>query len=407
MVRQSRPGRLYADGGGLFLQVTAGPDGRPRRSWLVRVRLVTGRVREMGLGRADQIDLSTAREEASKARRLAREGIDPVENRKTEVRRAIEEDARSITFAQAAESYIASHESAWRNAKHRAQWRRTIEAYANPVFGRLPVQNIDVSHITQVLDPLWRTRTETASRLRGRIETILDWATVRGHRTGENPARWRGHLDRALPPRRSVQKVRHFNAMPYKDIPAFIAQLRKSESISALALEFAVLTAGRTTEVLHAQYSEFDFQNAVWTIPAERMKARREHRVPLVGRAFEIVANLDGFGSTRWVFSADRRNPLSQMALLMMLRRMGKTDVTVHGFRSAFRSWVAEETIHAREIAEAALAHVVGDKTERAYQRGDMLERRRLLMSEWDRFVSRQRPINKATRRPKNLRSSD
>ena len=255
IVRQSKPG-IYADGAGLFLQVTKGADGKFKRSWLVRVRLPGGRVREMGLGRVDEVELAMARDRAQDARALARDGLDPVTQRDADRLRVAEEAARAITFKQAAETYISTYEAGWKNEKHRQQWRRTLEVYVYPVFGHVPVQAVDVSLVMKVLDPLWRTKTETASRLRGRIETILDWAAVRGYRTGENPARWRGHLQRALPQRSRVQKVEHHKALPYADLPAFMKVLHRNSSITARALEFTILTAARTGEVINARWSE-------------------------------------------------------------------------------------------------------------------------------------------------------
>lgn len=403
MVRQSKPG-LYADGGGLFLQVTVGTDQKLKRSWLARVRVPGGRVREMGLGSATHVDLATARDKAEEARALARDGVDPVAHRINEQRRIAEEAARAITFKQAAETYIDAHEGSWRNEKHRWQWRRTLEIYVYPVFGDVPVQAVDIALVMKVLDPLWRTKTETASRVRGRVETILDWASVRGYRSGENPARWRGHLQRALPARSRIQKVQHHKALPYAELPDFMKRLGRNDSISARALEFTILTASRTSEVLYARWSEINRIDGIWTIPAERMKAGREHRVPLGPRAHDIISQLDDLGiCTEWVFPAKEGKPLSSQAMLELLKGM-KTDATTHGFRSTFRDWAAEETIHAREVAETALAHIVGDKSERAYQRGDLFEKRRLLMEDWDRYANGKRSRNKATSRPTHTR---
>lgn len=407
MVRQTKKPGLYADGGGLFLQVTLGADDTPRRSWVVRVRAPSGKVREMGLGGANDVPLEKAREKAREARWLARDGVDPIEHQKAERKRAALEAARAITFEVAAETYIKTHEGSWKNEKHRQQWRSTLKTYVYPVFGSTPVGEIDGPLVMKVLDPLWDTKTETASRIRGRIETILDWATVRGYRdAGDNPARWRGHLQRALPPRSKVQKVTHHAALPYKDLPAFMVALAKHNGPSARALEFVILTGARTGEALGATWDEVDLANRVWTIPAARMKAGREHRVPLTGRALQILLELDNLllGNSNWVFSAVEGKALSSMALLMMLRRMKRSDITAHGFRSTFRDWAAEETIHTREVAEAALAHASGDKVERAYQRGDFFEKRRLLMGDWNSYATGKSPQNKATKRPKHTK---
>ena len=296
-----------------------------------------------------------------------------------------------------ADAYIAAHEASWRNAKHRQQWRNTLDTYADPILGKLPVAQVEVGDVMRVLEPLWREKTETASRLRGRIESVLDYATARGWRSGENPARWRGHLDNLLPARSKVAKVEHHAALPWREIGAFMAALAEEEGVSALALRFAILTAARTGEVIGARWSEIDMQAAVWTVPADRMKAAREHRVPLSDAALDVlreVAKLrtepeaDGF-----VFPGGKAGkPLSSMALLMLLRRMERGDLTAHGFRSTFRDWCAEATNYPREVAEAALAHTLRDKTEAAYQRGDLMEKRRRLMAEWATFCARPAP---------------
>jgi integrase len=300
----------------------------------------------------------------------------------------------SITFSQVANAYIAAHERSWRNAKHRQQWRSTLDTYADPLLGRLPVAQVMVGDVMRALEPIWYARTETASRLRGRIEAVLDYAAARGWRTSENPARWRGHLDNLLPARSKVAKVKHHTALPWREIGAFMATLAKEQGVSALALRFAIMTAARTSEVIGARWSEINLNEAVWTVPAGRMKAYREHRVPLSEGALEVLRTManvrthqkaDGF-----VFPGGKPSkPLSSMALLMLLRRMGRGDLTAHGFRSTFRDWCAEATNYPREVAEAALAHTLRDKTEAAYQRGDLMEKRRRLMAEWATFCSR------------------
>jgi integrase len=299
-----------------------------------------------------------------------------------------------VTFAQVADIYIAAHEPSWRNAQHRYQWRKTLSTYAAPILGRLPVAEIEVGDVMRVLEPMWRGKTETAARLRGRIEAVLDYATARGWRSGENPARWRGHLANLLPAPSKIAKVNHHPALLWRDIGAFMGRLAKDDGVSALALQFVILTAARTGEVIGARWSEMDLGLAVWTVPAERMKAGREHRVPLSDQALavlRVVAKLrtnpraDGF-----VFPGGKPGkPLSSMALLMLLRRMARGDLTTHGFRSTFRDWCAEATNYPREVAEAALAHALRDKTEAAYQRGDLMEKRRCLMEEWAVFCTR------------------
>lgn len=386
MRKPFKPG-MHGDGAGLYLQVR-GPENR---SWLYRFKL-HGKPHLMGLGTVDDVSLAEARDAAAAARKLVRQGINPIEQRRT----ARQEGAAQagLTFAQVADAYIAAHEPSWRNAKHRQQWRNTLDTYAVPILGKLPVAQVSVGEVMRVLEPLWREKTETASRLRGRIESVLDYATARGWRSGENPARWRGHLDNLLPARSKVAKIEHHSALPWREIGAFMATLGQEDGVSALALRFAILTGARTGEVIGARWSEIDIQAAAWTVPAERMKAARQHRVPLSDAAanvLEEVAKLhakpksDGF-----VFPGGKAGkPLSSMALLMLLRRMARGDLTAHGFRSTFRDWCAEATNYPREVAEAALAHTLRDKTEAAYQRGDLMEKRRRLMTEWATFCAR------------------
>ena len=299
-----------------------------------------------------------------------------------------EEDARALTFEQCATAYIEAHRDGWKNLKHASQWQNTLKQYAYPVFGPLPVRSIDTGLVLKVIEPIWKTKTETASRVRGRIENILDWATVRGYRQGENPARWRGHLDKTLPKRSKVQKVNHHPAMPYESIGPFMKALRSRSDLSASALEFIILTAARTGEVLGAIWSEFDLNNGIWTIPAERMKADAEHRVPLSDAALSIVMQLTRIEGNDFIFPGGKPGrPLSNMACLKLLERMGNNDITVHGFRSTFRDWAAEQTAFPREVAERALAHTLSDKTEAAYQRRDLFDKRRQLMAAWSEFV--------------------
>lgn len=383
VAKMKAPGR-YADGGGLYLQV--GPTGT--KAWLFRF-MRRGQAREMGLGSVGVVSLARARELAAEARTALHLGKDPIEERDKARQETLLAEARGMTFAQCAEAYIAAHRDSWRNAKHAAQWTSTLKAYAEPVFGTLPVQAVDLALVMKVLEPIWRAKPETASRLRGRIESILDWATVREYRQGENPARWKGHLDKLLPARAKVQKVEHHPALPYGEIGDFMAALRGQEGTAARALEFAILTAARTGEAIGARWSEIDLAAKLWIVPAERMKAGREHRVPLSGRTVGILQAMaelrpsDDDGSAHVFPGAKPKRPLSNMAFLMLLRRMKRPDLTAHGFRSTFRDWAAERTAFAREVAEAALAHVVGDKVEAAYRRGDLFEKRRRLMEAW------------------------
>ena len=279
-----------------------------------------------------------------------------------------------VTFRQCAERYVAAHEPAWKNSKHKAQWRATLGTYCYPVFGDVAVGAIDVGLVTKALEPIWTTKPETAGRVRGRMEAILDWATVRGYRTGDNPARWKGHLDKLLPARGKVRRVKHHAALPYPEVPAFVPLLREREGLSARALEFVILTAARTSEAIGARWSEIDLANKVWTIPRDRMKGGREHRVPLSDRAIEIIASLPR--EAEYVFPGARAGkPLSNMALLTTLRRMGRGDLTAHGFRSTFRDWAAETTGFPSDVVEMALAHAVSSKVEAAYRRGDLFEK--------------------------------
>jgi integrase len=373
-----RPG-MYADGGGLYLQVGSNES----RSWIFRFK-ANGRTRDMGLGSLATVSLAEARELAVECRRVRLIGMDPIESRKAERAIAQLSAARSTMFDQCRDAFVDAHKSSWRNAKHRAQWTSSLATYVTPVFGSLPIQSVDVALVMKVLEPIWSTKPETASRIRGRIERVLDWAKVRGFRQGENPARWRGHLDALLPARGKVRKVRHHAALPYDEVGAFMAELREREGVAARALEFTIITAARTNEVLGARWDEMDLDGKVWIVPPSRMKAEREHRVPLSRAALAVLKQMQALRQNDFVFPGDRpARPLSNMSMLMMLRRMDRSDLTAHGFRSTFRDWAAERTNFPREVAEAALAHVVGDRTEAAYRRGDLFEKRRRLMEAW------------------------
>lgn len=381
--RLREPGR-HAVGGvaGLCLQIT--PDGY--RTWVLRVSIGSQR-REMGLGSFPEVPLAAARDRAREARSMASEGVDPIAQRKRAREALRAERAGTLTFAQAAEAFIASHGSAWRNDKHRAQWGATLEAYANPVIGRLPVAEVDQARVLAILRPIWKTKTETAVRVRGRIEQVLDWAKVQGMRTGDNPARWRGHLDKLLPPPAKIRRVKHHRALPIDDMPAFLADLRSREGISARALEFAILCASRSGEVRGALWTELDIKAAVWIVPADRMKAHREHRVPLSRQAVELLRGLHRVKGCPFVFPSTKDDkPLSDMSLTAVLRRM-EVDAVPHGMRSTFRDWVAERTTFAPEVAEMALAHTIESKVEAAYRRGDLFEKRRELMQAWANYL--------------------
>jgi len=376
--RPLKPGR-YPDGGGLYLQVS--PTGT--KSWFYRFSLHGSR-REMGLGSLSAVSLAHARAKASECRRLRQGDVDPIYERNARRQQAALDAAKTTTFKQAAASYIASHKAGWRNAKHASQWENTLATYAEPVLGRLSIQEIDTALVLKVLQPIWKTKPETASRVRGRIEAILDWAKVQGLRQGENPARWRGHLDHLLPAKAKVRRVKHHAALPYAELPDFIAALRDQEGVGAQALEFTILTAARTGETIGALRDEVDTSAKVWTVPADRMKAGREHRVPLTPRALAIARDNADVQNSDYLFPGGKAGkPLSNMAMTEVLRRMGRGGITVHGFRSTFRDWAAERTNFPNEVVEMALAHAVGDKVEAAYRRGDLFEKRRRLMADW------------------------
>src|SRR5216683_7548081 len=373
---------MYHDGGGLYLQVSAGG----ARSWIFRFML-DRRAREMGLGPVHTIPLAEARKRAAECRRMRLDGIDPIEARSTQRDQKKLEAAKAMTFDACAAAYLAAHNTSWRNAKHRDQWRNTLTSYAGPVLGSLPVQSIDVGLVMRALEPIWHTKPETASRLRGRIEAVLDWATVRSYRNGENPARWRGHLDKLLPARSKVHKVKHHPALPYNEIANFITALRNQEGVAARALEFLILTAARTGEVINAPWDEVDLDEKLWVVAAARMKAEREHRVPLSAAAMAVLKRMKEICESEFVFAGGKQGkPLSNMAMLAVLKRIGRGDLTCHGFRSTFRDWAAESTNFPREVVEMALAHTIESKVEAAYRRGDLFQKRRQLMEAWARF---------------------
>jgi integrase len=369
-VETAKPGK-YGDGGGLQLSVASGG----AKKWVLRF-LWQGRPREMGLGSYPEVGLADARERALAGRKLARSGVDPIAARK--------KSEGVPTFGELADEIAGHLAEGFRNAKHKAQWRMTLTVYAEPLRAK-PVDKIETSDVLALLQPIWREKPETASRLRGRIERVLNAAKAKGYRTGENPAAWRGHLENLLPKPSRLSRGHHA-AMRYQDVPAFVARLREREAVAGLALEFAILTAARSGEILGARWVEIDLDANVWTIPAERMKAAREHRVPLSEPALAILRKVNEVKVSDYVFPGQRSGkPLSVMALEMVLRRMGIEDATVHGFRSAFRDWAGNETPFPRELAEHALAHVIGDKAEQAYRRSDALARRRELMDAWAR----------------------
>lgn len=385
--RLTTPG-LYAVGGvsGLYLQVL--PSGG--RSWVLRA-MIGGRRRDMGLGGFPGVTLAGAREAARKAREKIDSGVDPIEDRKARKSALRAETAKVITFEDAAKAYIAAHEDSWRNAKHRQQWENTLATYAFPKLGKLSVKDIEGVHVMSVLEPIWKDRTETATRLRGRIERIMGWAIARGHRSGLNPARWKDHLDQQLAAPGKIAKAVHHAALPVDHMVAFISDLRGADGMGARALEFVILTAARSGEVRGARWSEIDLVEKVWTVPGDRMKAGKEHRVPLSPSALDLLAKLPRIAGTDIVFPAPRGGPLSDMTLTAVLRRM-KVPATAHGFRSTFRDWAAERTNYPRDVAEMALAHTIGDKVEAAYRRGDLFAKRSRMMADWAKFIHQPAP---------------
>ena len=369
----------HADGGGLYLQITT----TGARSWIFRYSRAK-RAREMGLGSLTATSLAEARQHARLCRQQLAEGLDPIETRRKQRAAQRLAEASGVTFDECAEAYIEAHQAEWRNAKHAAQWRSTLSTYASPKIGSLPVQAIDTDRVMAVLEPIWLTKTETASRVRGRIETVLDWAAVRSYRQGDNPARWRGHLDHLLSGRNKAAPVTHHPALPYEDMAAFMRQLGEQGGAAAPALEFAILTAARTGEVIGATWQEIDLAARLWTIPGSRMKAGLEHRVPLSDSAMAILEKMQAVQQSEFIFPGQREGrPLSNMAMAQLLKRMHRDNITVHGFRSTFRDWVADLSRFPREVGEMALAHTLRDKTEAAYMRTDLLEKRRAMMEDW------------------------
>jgi integrase len=386
-VAKAKGPAVLHDGGGLYLRIS--PTGA--RSWVFRFQLA-GKRRDMGLGPYPDISLAEARGKAVEHRKQRHDGIDPLAAKAAQRQAQRLFAAKGRTFREVAEEFIGRNETSWRNTKHRQQWRNTLATYVYPIIGELPVAAIDTGLVVQALDPIWATKPETASRVRGRIEAVLDAATVRGFRQGPNPAQWKGNLAHILPARARVRKVAHHAALPFADIPEFLTALRSQEGMAARALEFAILTAARTNEVLGTSWDEIDLAAKIWTIPAERMKGGREHRVPLSGAALAVLEDVRPLAVQRDgrpapsapAFPGARRAlPMSNMTMLMLLRRMWRGDLTVHGFRSTFSDWAAERTAYPREVVEMALAHAVENKVEAAYRRGDLFEKRRKLMEAW------------------------
>ena len=400
MKRRNTPGQLlalnlkslkdgwHADGGNLYLYVRGAS-----RTWVFRYVDFEGKRRHMGLGPIQSLSLAEARKTAAQLREQLKHPTlptDPLAARQSQKQKLNIQSRRKMTFKSCAEAYIGAHRLEWKNEKHIQQWENTLTSYAYPLLGDLPVESVDEALVVKVLLPIWQTKTETAKRLRGRIECVLDWATFNKHRQGENPARWKGHLEHSLAKPSKVAKVVHHPALPYTDMVDFMAQLRKSDGVGARALEFLILTAARSGEVRGATWAEVDFQQKIWTVPAARMKMGREHRVALSDAALQILRNLPRLDGCEFIFPGSKvSSPMSDMTLTAVLRRMLRTDITVHGFRSTFRDWAAETTNYPNELAEMTLAHVVSNKVEAAYRRGDMLEKRFSMMNEWANFTSK------------------
>lgn len=414
--KKTTPG-YHGDGGGLTLQITkAGV-----KSWLYRY-MINGKARWMGLGPVHSVSLAEARQKAAEARKLVTEGIDPLEEKDQRKREAELAKARLMTFDQCASAYIQAHSAGWKNAKHADQWANTISTYVSPIIGSLPVAQVDTGLVVKVLTQtddqgkqFWQVKNETATRVRGRIESILGWATTSGYRSGDNPARWRGHLENLLASISRTQRVKNHPSLEWRRMGAFVHDLRSREGVAARAVEFAILTASRSGEVRGARWSEIDLHNKVWTIPADRMKAKREHEVPLSSAASALLKKMPKIDGTDLIFPGVKGQALSDMSLTAVIRRMNVDTptwvdkngdpITIHGFRSTFRMWAAESTNYPRDVAEHALAHQLPDAVERAYQRGTQFTKRAAMMNDWAKFCGTVRgeggevvPINRVVR---------
>jgi integrase len=383
-LRRTKPG-MYADGGGLWLQVTKSTAGHVNRSWIFRYRRRSGKRRDMGLGPVHITGLKDAREKAVALRKLVYDGIDPIEQRNAARTIQAAAVARTLSFDECAAAYAKAHSPKW-TPKHATQWGVSLAKHASPSFGKLPVADVDTALVVKAIERIWHAKPETASRTRQRIEAVLDWATVRGYRNGENPARWNGYLQKLLPSRRELLPTEHFAATPYGEVPDLMATLREHSGVRERALEFLILTASRSAEARGARWEEISTK--VWTIPGERMKSGKPHRVPLSPRALAILKEMQLVRRNEYVFPGTHRDSLTEHPMRDVLKRWGFAT-TVHGFRSSFRDWCREQTNFPRELAEGALAHVIGDQTERAYARGDMLEQRRRLMTAWADYCGR------------------
>lgn len=381
--RLSKPG-LHAVGGVSGLCLAIGPGDRC--CWILRT-MIGGKRRELGLGAFPDVTLAQAREAARATRQKIREGVDPAAEREAARRALLVEQAARMTFDQCAAEVVKVKQAESSNPKHAAQWESTLATYASPIVGKLPVADIELAHVVQALEPHWHDKTETMTRVRQRIEAVLSWATARGYRAGDNPARWRGNLDTVLPKPTKIAKVKHHAALPIPEMGAFMADLRQRGGVAARALEFTILTAARSGEVRGATWAEIDLAAKTWTIPADRMKAGRDHRVPLSPAAVELLERQPCQQGTNLIFPGARGGVMSDATMAAVLKRMD-VPVTVHGFRSTFRDWTAEYTSTPHHVAEMALAHTIKNAAEAAYRRGDLLEKRRRLMEQWAEFCA-------------------
>ncbi len=393
--RLSEPGK-HATGYINGLQIVVKPSGA--KSWMLRTMIGEKR-RSIGLGGYPEVSLADAREKAREMKKMIAQGIDPVEQRKAARAALVKSQTGRMTFAEAAQLCHEKKLAEFKNEKHKKDWIRSIEHYAVPVIGKMSVDDIELPHILKIFEPIWTEKTETATRLRQRVEQVLTWATVSGYRSGDNPARWKGNLGAILPKPNKIKKTGHFKALPYQEIGAFMKDLRNREGMGARALELIVLTAARSVEARLAVRDEIDFDNKVWIIPADRMKAGKEHKIPLTNDAIRLLKNLPRFEGSNFLFTAPKGGPLSDMTISKVCKRMG-VEAVPHGFRSTFRDWAAEQTNFPREVAEMALAHAIGSKVEAAYRRGDLFEKRRRLMEAWAGYCNKVQSDDKATVTP-------
>ena len=385
VARAKRPG-MYADGGSLYLRVAPGGS----KQWIFRYTAPSGRVRDMSLGAVHTFSLAEARERAADARKLRADGIEPINHKRARLAALRAADAKAMTFEQCARGFIKDNEAEWTSPKHRQEWEITLRKYVFPLLGSLPVEAIDTPLVLKVIKPMWERIPTTASRVVGRIHAVIGWATVHHYRHGDNPARWQGHLEHALPALSKVAKVKHHAALPYAQVGAFVAKLRKDSSVGARCLEFITLTAARLGEAINAEWDEIDLANRVWVVPSSRMKADREHRVPLSDAALAVLKVMQAIRQSDYVFPGTRQGrPVGENTPVRLAKQAAGSNITVHGLRSTFRDWASERTSFSREVAEMALAHAIPNAVEAAYRRGDLFEKRRKLMDAWAAYCAK------------------